>query len=89
MFLAQLSKVSYPLALLATLSALILGWIGFAVPDWLSFTQVFTNENKFGLWSYCKHSISTDTSGYTCDSWAKNNIKTPGNHLYIYIVKTF
>ena len=57
-FVMKFSTISYPLGLLTTLGALILGWVGFSVPDWLSFDPTLNVENKFGLWSYCTHAFS-------------------------------
>jgi hypothetical protein len=58
MLFMHLSRVSYQLAILTTLGAFILGWVGFSVPDWMSFSPKLNVENKFGLWSYCIHSFS-------------------------------
>lgn len=78
LLLKQISKISFLLALISISGAFIIGWIGFSVPDWASFERSFLSQNKFGLWSYCTNPLTASPSGFSCSSWSKNNISTPG-----------
>ena len=67
--LYKANKVAYPLALSLIVTAFTLGWIGFAVPDWLSFTNIYNYQSKFGLWNVCSLSLAFYSNGFECVSW--------------------
>ena len=72
--------------------SLVLGWISFAVPDWLEYNERInsngeTNINpvKFGLWYKCI--FSNRSNDFTCSTW---NTHIPSTHLLTdRIVSTF
>ena len=54
--------------------SLVLGWISFAVPDWLQYNERITdngettiNPVKFGLWYKCI--FSNGSNDFTCATW--------------------
>lgn len=80
-----LNFLSFPLALLFTLVAFLLGWIGFSVSDWLEFTTLLGYRAKFGLWNYCTLSLNFYSNGYSCTSWYKlSGMYIPSNSFSLF-----
>jgi hypothetical protein len=76
-FLFYLTKVSFPIALFFVFIAFVLGWIGFAVPDWLGFSTILGYQRKFGLWTVCTLSLNFFSNGYSCSSWYQQTSSNP------------
>lgn len=72
------SKISFPLALLLITVVVILAWVGFSVPDWLSYTSILSAQTKFGLWNICIQSYTFFSSGYSCKTWSSSGYALPG-----------
>jgi hypothetical protein len=67
------SKTSFPLALLLTIVALVLSWISFILPDWISYTTIDGIHVKFGLWSECRKVKNFNTQ-FSCQFWSPSTL---------------
>ncbi|RNA12429.1 hypothetical protein BpHYR1_037965 [Brachionus plicatilis] len=61
-------KISTALAILCSILALLLCWIGFSVPDWLFYEDEYMLKKKFGLWTFCYQNRESPYI-YNCKSW--------------------
>ena len=85
-----LARIILAVGVALLIFSLVLGWISFAVPDWLQFYERTTNttENsnlialtKFGLWYKCVFSVTSND--FNCASW---NNHVPSNVLQVFLL---
>lgn len=72
----MIKKISSTVALVGSILALLLCWIGFSVPDWLFYEDEFRVKKKFGLWNLC---IQNQQSPFifNCKSWRNASDQIP------------
>lgn len=64
----MIKKISSALAIVSSILASLLCWIGFSVPDWLYYEDKFLIKKKFGLWTFCYQNRDSHFV-YICKSW--------------------
>ena len=72
----MIKKISTAVAIVGSILALLLCWIGFSVPDWLFYEDEFKVKKKFGLWIFCIQSQQSPYV-YNCKSWRNTSDQVP------------
>lgn len=74
------NRISFSLAFVLSVISLIFSWIGFSVPDWLTYSTANANK-KFGLLAVCTQSKVSLSNGYSCVSWLSGSESVPGIYI--------